>query len=399
MNRYRPTFAPLALLLVMLAAGPPAFSQQRAGGYVLGSGDVLEVSVWGYPDLTRQVVVGPDGRISLPIVGTVRAGGLSVEQLVAVLTRAFAGFINNPRVAVIVKEFRKIRVAALGQIQRPGSYDLAPGARLLDLIAAAGGLTEAALLKEARLLRPGEPPVTVDLDRVLAGDPDANLLLRGGETLVVAEDFVNLVSVLGEVAKPGRYRLRGEMRVLDALLLAGGLTEKAAIGQARLIRASRETQSLNLDRLLLRQEMDNNITLRAGDTLLVPEETNNKVYVLGDVNRPGVFPIKGEVTLLQALAMAGGPVQRSFGTAQSAHIVRRNGDGRPQLASASANVQSLPSGGLLISVNLQAVLRGSDRTGDVVVQPGDVVVVPQSGLAGLSLILNILSGIFGIIGP
>jgi polysaccharide export outer membrane protein len=145
--------------------------------------------------------------------------------------------------------------------------------------------------------------------------------------------------------------------------------------------------------------MDNNIALRAGDTILVPEETNNKIYVLGDVNRPGVFPIKGEVTLLQALAMAGGPVQRSFGTAQSAHVVRRNGDGRPQLAGASATVQALPNGGVLISVNLQALLRGADRSADVVVHPGDVVVVPQSGLAGLSLILNILSGILGVFGP
>jgi polysaccharide export outer membrane protein len=399
MMRNRRAFVPLALLLVMFAAGPPALGQPRAGGYVLGPGDVLEVSVWGYPDLTRQVEVRPDGKISLPIVGTVTAGGFSVEQLVVALTRAYAGFINNPRVAVIVKEFRKIRVGALGQLQRPGSYDLPPGARLLDLIVAAGGLTEAALLKEARLLRPGAPPTAVDLERVLAGDPDANVLLRGGETLVVSEDLVNIVSVLGEVARPGRYRLRGEMRVLDALLLAGGLTEKAAISQARLIHASRETQPLNLDRLLLRQEMDNNIPLRAGDTLLIPEETNNKIYVLGDVNRPGMFPIKGEVTLLQALAMAGGPVQRSFGTAQSAHIVRRNGDGRPQLASASATVQALPNGGVLISVNLQALLRGADKSADMVVQPGDVVVVPQSGLAGLSLILNILSGILGVFGP
>lgn len=393
----RRALAPLVLLLT-LAAGIPALGQPHLGGYILGAGDTLEISVFGYPDLTRQVVVRPDGKISLPLVGSVAAADLSVEQLAQVLTRAYAAYINGPRVAVIVKEFRKIRVGALGQIQRPGTYDLSPGSRLLDLIAAAGGLTEVALLKEARLLRPGAPPVTVDLERVLAGDPEANLPLRGGETLVVSEDLVNLVSVLGEVARPGRYRLKGDMRVLDALLLAGGLTEKAAIGQARLIRASRETQQLNLDRLLLRQEMDNNIRLAAGDTILVPEEINNKIYVLGDVVRPGVYPIKGEVTLLQALAIAGGPVQRSIGTAQSAHIVRRNGD-LPQLASASGSVERLPNGGLLISVNLQTLLRGADRSTDVVVQPGDVLVVPQSGLAGLSLILNILSGILGVFGP
>lgn len=386
----------VAVLLAVSAASVEAQTPEPA--YLLGPGDVLEVSVWGYPDLTRQITVRPDGKISLPLVGSVTAAGLTVDRLGTVLTRSYAEYINNPRVTVIVKEFRKIRVSALGQIQRPGSYDLPPGARLLDLIAAAGGLTEVALLREARLLRPGAPSATVDLERLLAGDQEVNLSLRGGETLVVAEDFINIVSVLGEVVRPGRYRLKGEMRVIDALLLAGGLTEKAAISQARLIRAPSETQPLNLERLLVRQEMDHNVALRPGDTLFVPEEINNKIYVLGDVNHPGVFPIKGEVTLLQALAMAGGPVQRSLGTAQSAHIVRRSGD-QPQLASASGKVERLPNGGVLISINLQALLRGADRSADIVVQPGDVVVVPQSGLAGLSLILNILSGILGVFGP
>lgn len=381
-----------AVSIAALAA--PVGGQQSPRAYILGPEDVLEVSVWGYPDLTRIVAVGPDGRVSLPLVGTVTAAGLPIQQLTSVLTRAFAQYINNPQVTVIIKEFRKIRASVLGQVVRPGTYTLTPNARLLDLLSAAGGLTEVASL-QGQLLRAGRPPAAVALERVLAGDPEANLSLRGQETLVVPEDLVNIVNVTGEVARPGRYRLKGEMRVLDVLLLAGGLTEKASVTQARLVRASQQVDPLALDRLLLRQEMSENLEMRAGDTLFIPEETNTKIYVIGDVNNPGVFPVKGEITLLQALALAGGPTQRGVATAGAVHVVRRTGNGKIIVASA-AKVESLPNGGTLITANLQTMLRG-DRVGqEVMVQPGDVVVVPQSGLSGVQVILSILSGILNI---
>jgi polysaccharide export outer membrane protein len=360
---------------------------------VLGPEDVLEISVWGYPDLTRVVAVLPDGRISVPLVGGVVAAGLTVEQLARALVRGFARYIRDPQVTVIVKEFRKVRVSVLGQVVKPGTYALPPGARLLDLISAAGGLTEVASLGDAQLLRNGKPALAVDLDRVLAGDPEVNVELAGGETLVVREDLVSIVNVAGEVVKPGRYRLKGEMRVLDVLLLAGGLTDKASITAARLVRGA-EAHGLALDALLLRQDMSHNVRLRPGDTLLVPEETNNKIYVLGDVNSPGVFPLKGEVTLLQAVAMAGGPVQRGPATARAVHIVRRGAVERAVVAGAVADVkvEALPGGRALISADLGALLRNS-ATRDIAVQPGDVIVVPQSGLTGLQVALNILAGL------
>jgi polysaccharide export outer membrane protein len=375
---------------------PPATSRQ-AGEYVLGPDDALEVTVWGYPDLTRIVAVRPDGRIALPLVGPVNTTGLTVERLTSILIRAYSAYIINPHVTVIVKEFRRIRVSVLGQVARPGTYVLPPGALLLDLLSAAGGLTEGASLKDARLLRPGRDPLVLDLERLLAGDSATNVSLQGGETLVIAEDLVNVVNVVGEVARPGRYRLKGEMKVLDVLLLAGGLTEKASVTQARLVRLAHEALPLNLDRLLVRQEMTFNITLRPGDTMIVPEETNNRVYVLGDVSNPGVFPLKGETTLLQAIAMAGGPVSRGPATARRAHVIRRSGDGNQLVAGAAAKVDPLPSGGALITVDLQALINGGHVYREVLVRPGDVVVVPQSGVIGLGVILTILSGFMGVL--
>ena len=385
----------IVAVVITLTAALPISAQSPEPGYILGPGDVLEISVWGYQDLTRQVAVRPDGKISVPLVGSVTAAGLSVDRLAQVLTRSYAEYIRNPQVTVIVKEFRKITASVIGQVARPGTYTLRPGVRLLDLLSLAGGVTEAAALKESRLIRPGASPQPVDLDRLLAGDQSMNIALQGGETLVVPEDLVNVVSILGEVAKPGRFRLRGEMRVLDVLLLAGGLTEKAAITQARLMRDSRESAPLNLDRLLIHQDMSHNVVLEAGDALFIPEELNNKIYILGDVNRPGVVTVKGDVTLLQALAMAGGPVQRGGATAKSAHVVRRHSDPERAVAT-TARVEPLPNGGALITVDLQRLVKG-DVTLDVPVRPGDVVVVPQNGLGGLQTILAILSGLLGIV--
>jgi polysaccharide biosynthesis/export protein len=480
----RSRFTVLMTVLLICATGVSAGAQQApplvARDYILGVEDVIEVSVWGYADLARTVAIGPDGKVSLPLVGTVVATGMTADRLAQMLKTAYAVYIVNPQVTVIVRDFRKIRVSVLGQVAkpgsytlpprsrvleaisaaggivnsvnvkevrltaaggrtqvlqtdallrsdarhnpqllggetiyvpevnklsvsvvgqvtRPGSYELLPGARLLDLLSTAGGATENAALREAQLLRPGEQPVVINLEQVLAGDREANVVLRGGETLVIREDLVNIVNVFGEVAKPGRYRLKGEMRLVDVLLLAGGLTEKASVTQARLVR-TRESQALNLESLLLRQDMSHNIPLQPGDNLFIPEETNNKIYVLGDVSRPGVFPMKGEVTLLQAIAMAGGPIQRGFGTAKTVHILRRNGTPEPpQIARvAGVRVEPLANGASMVTVDIQALVARGDIGRDVGVVAGDVVVVPQTTIGGFQVVLNILSGIFTI---
>ncbi len=381
------------VVTIVVWSGVPASGQPSPASYLLGSGDALEVSVWGYPDLTRQVTIGPDGTIVLPLVGSISAAGLSVNHLKAAITKAYAEYVIDPKITVMIKEFRKIRVALLGQVNRPGTYELQAGARILDFIAAAGGLTEAAAAKAVQLLRPGTPSVVVDVSRALAGDASANLPLRGGEALVVPEDLTNLVIVQGEVAHPGRYRIKDGMRVLDALLIAGGLTDRASLKQARLVRASGRTQDLLLDSMLLNQDLTTNIALEPGDTLLIPEEANNKFYVIGDVHTPGVFTLKGEITMLQAIAMAGGPEQRGMATARTAYIVRRGGPAEPGIVAGPATTSTLPNGRTLITADLRALMQGGDIKHDVQIRPGDVVVIPQTGLRGFEVIVHILTGI------
>lgn len=383
---------------VMLLAGAPAASQPSVASYQLGPGDVLEVSIWGYPDLTRQVAVASDGQIALPLIGSIFATGTSIQRLRTLLAKAYAEYILDPQVTVLIKEFRKVRVSMLGQVIRPGTYELPAGAHVLDSIAAAGGVTEAAALKEVQVMRPGASPVMVDLAKALAGDQSANLPLSGGETLIVPEDFANLVTVEGQVTRPGRYRLKSQTRLLDALMLAGGLTDRASIAQARLVRASGASVDLSLDGLLLHQDQRANLDLQPGDTIFIPEDTNNKFFVIGDVRGPGAFTIKGDLSILQAIAMAGGPEPRGTGTAKTAYIIRRGGGSPalPGVLAGPATMSALPNGRSILTLDLAAMIRSGDITQDVPVKPGDVIVVPQTGLSAFGQIINVLAGIFTI---
>jgi polysaccharide export outer membrane protein len=174
------------------------------------------------------------------------------------------------------------------------------------------------------------------------------------------------------------------------LLAAGGLTATASVTQAQLVRASNKSESISLDRLLLSQDMSQNVVLQPGDTLMVPEETNNKFYVIGDVPNPGAFTLKGDVTTLQAVSMAGGPVPRGLGTARTAYIVRRP-NGSPGVVAGTGNAGATPPAGAPISVDLQAAMHAGDSSHDVPIQPGDVVVIPQTGMARLQWLVSILA--------
>jgi polysaccharide export outer membrane protein len=138
--------------------------------------------------------------------------------------------------------------------------------------------------------------------------------------------------------------------------------------------------------------------LQPGDTLVVPEATNNKFYVMGDVHNPGVFTMKGDVTMLQALAMAGGPEPRGVATAKTVYIVRRGGDALPGVTAGPAvTTNPLPNGHSLIKADLQNLTQKGDRTADVPIRPGDVVVVPQTGLSGFFTFLSVLTGLGSIV--
>lgn len=157
-------------------------------GYRIGISDVIEVRVWMEDDLSRTVVVRPDGMISLPLINDVKAEGLKPMALRDVLTVEFSHYISAPEVSVIVDEVRSYRVSVLGEVREPGRYPLDGQLTVLDMIAQAGGLTEFAATFRITLMRTDENNLKhrkLDNTRVIRRGSHGDILVMPGDVIIV----------------------------------------------------------------------------------------------------------------------------------------------------------------------------------------------------------------------
>jgi len=174
------------------AEPPPEPSVLERPSYVIGHGDVLRISVWRNEELSVQAVpVRPDGKISVPLLDDVQAAGLTPEELKELLTQALAEYVSNPDVTVIVTQVNSKRVFVIGAVGRQGPLTLGQDMRVLSAISAAGGFSPFADkggIKVIRSTQNGLVEYRFDYDGYLKGrDPESNLLLRPGDTIVVPE--------------------------------------------------------------------------------------------------------------------------------------------------------------------------------------------------------------------
>lgn len=158
--------------------------------YKIGIDDILTVNVWHEPDLSRNITVRPDGKISLPLIGDVQAQGKTPPQLQAELRSDLAQFIKDPELTVIVAEIRSRRVNIIGQVVHPGTFAMTQQMGVLDVIAEAGGLREFAKKNKIYVLRETSAGQRVRLDYnyrdVLSGKHNAqDILLQANDTVVV----------------------------------------------------------------------------------------------------------------------------------------------------------------------------------------------------------------------
>ncbi len=158
-------------------------------GYVIGPLDVLEVQFWRDKDLSAEVVVRPDGKISLPLLNEVEAGGLTPEQLRLRVLEHARRFVEEPTATVIVKQINSRNVFIMGEVQKPGTYPLGGSTSVLQLIAIAGGLTEFAGRDGIVVLRTVDGETErhrVNYNDVIKGNGlKQNLPLQPGDTVVV----------------------------------------------------------------------------------------------------------------------------------------------------------------------------------------------------------------------
>jgi polysaccharide export outer membrane protein len=161
----------------------------KAGNYVIGPTDVLEISVWKEPEVSRTVSVRPDGRVSLPLLSDVQAAGLTPAQLAAHITESLKRFITGPQVTVIVATINSQRIYIIGEVTRAGAYPLLPGMTVLQALSSAGGFTQFANIKNICLLRQENEQqlkYAFNYKEAMNGKkPEQNVVLKAGDTIIV----------------------------------------------------------------------------------------------------------------------------------------------------------------------------------------------------------------------
>jgi len=184
-------FASLLILFIGFLTASQATAQQTEPGYRLNPGDRLQISVWREENLSRQLVILPDGTIGFPLIGVVKLSGLTVAEAEGLLNEKLGETIRNPNATVVVNSVEGNRAYILGRIVRPGGYVLQSDMTVPQIISLAGGFTEFAKESKIAVIRRVNGRVErigIDLDQLLKGELDekvANLSLRAGDVVVV----------------------------------------------------------------------------------------------------------------------------------------------------------------------------------------------------------------------
>jgi polysaccharide export outer membrane protein len=247
--------------------------------YRIGPEDILSISVWDNKDLDQVVFVRPDGKISLPLVGQVQAGGLTVTELTGRLAEQYSETIKGAQVTVGVREIRSRTVFFVGGVAKPGPLQLTQDLTFLQAIALAGGPAPTGDLGAAFVIR-GEKVVPVDyLEMIQTGDATGNIRLQPGDTVVVPTAAV--VFMQGEVKSPGLVRFSRELTLLRAVAQAGGFTALAAPRRVTVLRDNgAKSEKIHFDVYEMMRQPDTapDAQLKPNDLVIVPQRL------------PGVLP-------------------------------------------------------------------------------------------------------------
>jgi polysaccharide export outer membrane protein len=268
----RPALA--VLVGAFIAVFPGARARAQAGGdYLVGTQDVLNITVFEQAELSGRYTVEADGSFTFPLVGRVKAGGRTLRQFESDLKRLLAdGFFLNPQVAVAVEQYRSQRIFVVGEVRQPGSYALTGDMTVVETLARAGSTTslasgEVVIVRGGQGARPTSPGdeeaaqvIRVSVKELESGNMRMNVQLRDGDTVFVPR--AESLFVFGEVKNPGVLTMQPEMTVRQALAVAGGATEQAATNRIRIVRiinGRKQDLKVKLEDLVL-----------PGDTIVVP---------------------------------------------------------------------------------------------------------------------------------
>jgi len=239
----------------------------------LGIGDLIEISVFGVPDLSIKTRISGSGDVYLPLIDYVHVADLTTDEAQELIQKRLedGGFVRGPHVSIFVDESASQAITLLGEVNRPGPYPAIGDRRLFDLISAAGGLTDKAgrVVTIEHRWNPGQR-VELQLSSNLAEDTQNNVDVFPGDMIIVSR--AGIIYVVGDVGHPSGFLIEdNSLSVLKALALAGGSTRTSALNKTRILRQTPngvQEIPINLKKVLYAKAPD--MALVKGDILFIP---------------------------------------------------------------------------------------------------------------------------------
>jgi polysaccharide export outer membrane protein len=253
------------------ASSSPSFTDSEP---LIGVGDLVHISVMGAPEFDQDLRVGANGDASVALVGAVHLAGLTPDAAAQTLRKRLmdGGFFSDPQVTVLEKEYATQGVSVLGEVQKPGVYPIVGPRNLFDVLSLAGGTTA----KAGQVVSITHRKLPTKLETVtLSNDPsknlDANVQVLPGDTVVVSK--AGIVYVVGDVHHPTGVIMDngGTLTVLQAVAMAEGVNNTAALNKSKVIRKTSEGQKeipIELKKIMSAKTPD--VNLVAGDIVFIP---------------------------------------------------------------------------------------------------------------------------------
>jgi polysaccharide biosynthesis/export protein len=250
-------------------------SSEITSSLKLGVGDLVEMTVYDVPELTIKTRISSSGDIYSALIGPTHVAGLTAEEAAALIQTRLSAYLKDPYVSLFVTEYASQGASLLGEVTKPGVYPVIGDQHLFDLISAASGLTEKAG-HSITITHRGDTdkPVTVPLSRNLSDNPESNIKVFPGDTIIVRK--AEIVYVVGDVGRPSGFLMDASgLTVLQAVALAGGTTRTAKLSGVRILHKDPTTgmveTQVQLKKIMQAKAPD--VSLQANDILIVPSST------------------------------------------------------------------------------------------------------------------------------
>ena len=374
-------FFPCNLNAILLIGAE--IQEEDLSSYVIGAGDKLEITVFRNTDLDVSPQVDTMGEITFPLLGGMKASGLTPYQVRDRITEGLRKYITNPQVTVNVSTYQSQKITIMGEVESPGVLQIEKPQPIYELISKAGGFTENSNKDNVTILRKDKKGarqiLSIDMRKMLEeGDTSQNILIYKDDIIYVPKD-IRKITVLGEVNSPGTVDVKERLGILEVITKVGGFTDNA--NKNNIIIMGKNDKShvriLDYQQILDNKDLSKNIVLSDGEVVYVPRE-NKQVLLLGEIQNPGIVNNDPPQTLLEAITRRGGVT--SDGNKSKVVVIRGGAD--------KASVKTY---------NLKKIVKDGDMSQNIILQKGDIIYIPPTFMASTENVLNHVKSILSVV--